>query len=800
MNYLDQTLSPEERARLLLAEMSLEEKMAQTRGYIANDQELSDFSEKCRHGIGGISTIHMRGFETTEECVHMQQEMQRRVMEQSGHGIPAIFHMEGLCGPFIQGSMSFPSGIGRGSSFDTELEEKIGAVVSRQERAMGITHILAPVLDVARDPRMGRQGESYGEDPALVSAMGAAYTKGIQSGETKGLRAEAVAKHFTAFHNATAGIHGAHSEAGDRQLREIFAKPFQAAITESGLRGIMPCYCSINGEPMHVSKELLQGMLREEMGFEGVVFSDYGGLSNAYEVDMLGNAPEDVGEMGMLAGMDMEHPSERCYNRELEARFAQGKLDMEILDRIVLRILTAKFRMGLFEHPFALSGEELEEQLHRPQDRQITKQSALESLVLLKNNGVLPLQAQGKTIAVIGPHGANVSAFFGGYTHVSMAEGLHAAIASMAGMRGKSGEVQMRTYPGSQVQTEDVVPAGLVRHIVPSAKSLLEALREELPGSRIEYAYGYPYIGNDRSGFEKALELAARCDILILTLGGKHGTSSIASMGEGVDGTDINLPVCQDDFIREAAKLGKPMIGVHFNGRPVSSDIADKYLDAIVEAWNPSEAGGEAIAEILSGKENFSGKLPVSVAYHAGQVPVYYNHPNGSAWHQAESIGFPQYVDLSHKPRYCFGQGLSYTAFRYDALKLSAGHISPEGTVEITLAVTNVGDRTGTEVVQLYLSDCRASMVRPCMELQGFARVELKAGETKTVGFLVRADQMAFLDRNRRWKVEAGEIRVLLGSSSEDIRLEGSFWIDDDCLIDGKNRGFYAKAWTDSLK
>ncbi len=797
MKYLDWTLPPEERAGFLLAEMSLEEKMAQTRGYIANDPEMSDFPEACRHGIGGISTIHMRGFETIEECVYMQQEMQRRVMEQSEHGIPAIFHMEGLCGAFIQGSTSFPSGIGRGSSFDTELEEKIGAVVSRQERAMGITHILAPVLDIARDPRMGRQGESYGEDPALVSAMGAAYTKGIQSGETKGLRAEAVAKHFTAFHNSAAGIHGAHSEVGDRQLKEIFAKPFQAAIVESGLRGIMPCYCSVNGEPVHVSEELLQGLLREEMGFDGVVFSDYGGLENAYKVDKLGNVPEDVGAMGMRAGMDMEHPSERCYNRGLEAMFAEGKLDMEILDRLVLRILTAKFRMGLFEHPFALSGGELEEQMHRPEDRAITKQSALESLVLLKNDGVLPLPAEGKTIAVIGPHGANISALFGGYTHVSMAEGLHAALASMAGMRSGNGDVQMRTYPGSQVQTEDVVPSGLVRHIAPSAKSLRDALKDEFPGSRILYAYGYPYIGNDCSGFKEALDIAARSDILILTLGGKHSTSSIASMGEGVDSADINLPSCQDDFIREAAKLGKPMIGVHFNGRPVSSDIADKYLGAIVEAWNPSEAGGEAIAEILSGRENFSGKLPVSVACHAGQLPVYYNHPNGSAWHQAESVGFPQYVDLSHKPRYCFGHGLSYTAFHYEGLKLSADCISPKGTVEITLAVTNTGDRSGTEVVQLYLSDCRATMVRPCMELQGFARVELQPGQRKTVGFLVRADQTAFLDRNRRWKVEAGEIRVRLGSSSEDIRLEGSFWIDADCLIDGRSRGFYAKSWTD---
>lgn len=791
--YHDTTLPPQRRAELLLAELSLAEKMAQTRGYIPTDEKLTDFDDACRYGIGGISTLHMRGFQTIEECVHMQTEMQRMVMERGEHHIPAIFHMEGLCGAFIQGSTSFPSGIGRGASFDVELEEKIGRIVSRQERAMGITHILAPVLDVARDPRMGRQGESYGEDPALVSAMGAAYTKGIQSGQVNGLRAESVAKHFTGFHNAAAGIHGAYSEMGDRQLREVFAKPFQAAITEAGLRGIMPCYCSVNGGPVHISKEMLHELLRGEMGFEGLVFSDYGGLDNAYRVDMVGSCPADVGMMAMEAGMDMEHPSERCYNRELEERFASGELDIALLDRIVLRILTAKFRMGLFDQPFALSGDALRAQMANPEDAAVTRQSAAESLVLLKNTGVLPLSAGGKTIAVIGPHGDNPSAMFGGYTHVSMAEGMYAALASMAGMRGDTTAVSMHTYPGSQVQTEDVVPKGLVRHIAPTAKSLVEALREEFPDSKVLYAYGYPYIGSDTSGYEEALKTAQQADILILTLGGKHGTGSIASMGEGVDAVNINLPDCQDAFIRMAARLGKPMVGVHFNGRPISSDTADECLNAILEAWNPSEGGGEAIARVLSGRINPSGKLPVSVAYSAGQLPLYYNHPNGSAWHQAESIGFPQYVDMSHKPRYCFGYGLSYTTFQYDDLRISNPEAAPDEAVDISLAVTNTGRRQGTEVVQLYLSDERASMVRPWMELQGFARVPLEPGQTKRVRFRVRADQTAFLDREHRWKVEAGKIRALVGAASDDIRLTGEFIITRDLWIDGKSRGFYAQ-------
>lgn len=279
---------------------------------------------------------------------------------------------------------------------------------------------------------------------------------------------------------------------------------------------------------------------------------------------------------------------------------------------------------------------------------------------------------------------------------------------------------------------------------------------------------------------------------MILTLGGKHGTCSMASMGEGVDATNINLPECQDAFVLEAKKLGKPMIGVHFDGRPISSDAADENLNAILECWSPSETGAQAVADILLGAVNPSGKLSVTVARSAGQIPVYYNHYNSSAWHQSGSIGFANYVDMPHTPRYPFGFGLSYTEFQYGRLRVSSKAVEPDQELLIACEITNTGSITGTEIVQIYLRDEHASMVRPVKELAGFARVCLNPGETNTVTFRVHPSQMAFLDREYRWKIEKGEIGIQIGASSEDIRLNGSFIITEDQFISSPERRFWA--------
>lgn len=794
--YLNVNLTPQERAADLLSRLSLEEKMGQVNCLFPRRDNWEELAQQAKYGIGQVSTLNIRKLKSLDEAAAWQRKIQKMVMENSPHHVPAVFHMEGLCGPFIQNSVSLPSGIARGSSWDPELEESLGKIVSRQELSCGITQVLAPVLDISRDSRMGRQSETYGEDPTLAAALGTAYTNGVQEGETAGRKAESVAKHFLGFHNSQGGIHGANCDIPERLLNEVYGKPFQASISEANLRGIMPCYSSINGEPLSSSHKMLTGLLREEMGFDGVCAADYGAVGNVFHVQKVGESVTEAGLMCMEAGMDVEMQNCVGFNEELKEWFRSGRANMEILDRAVRRILEAKFRMGIFEHPYALENEALQEAFYRKEDEGILLRAALESLILLKNNGVLPFNPNGRKIAVVGCHAQNARCFFGGYTHISMMEAVHAVANSIAGMKAGSVEGrEMITVPGTQIQSDETEAFdGVLRQLKPDCRNLLEELSRRIPEAKILYAYGYPIAGDDLSHIDEALEAVAEADLVIMTLGGKNGSCSVASMGEGVDGTNINLPFCQETFIQRAAELGKPMVGIHFDGRPISSDAADQYLDAILEAWNPAEKGAEAVVKVLIGEYNPGGRLPVSVARCAGQIPIYYNHPNGSAYHQGESIGFKNYVDMPHTPRYYFGHGLSYTTFEYSGLKIDQKSIGPKEQIGIELTIKNTGSRKGDEIIQLYFRDLYASTTRPVEELAGFKRITLEAGEEKRVFFVMKASQTAFLDRTMRWKIEKGEFEIQIGSSSEEIQLCDMFCITEDAWIEGRERGFYADA------
>lgn len=814
--YMDSSLPAKERARLLLEEMTVDEKLGQLTcvfGRAALEDQTGDL---LKNGVGQVSSTLSFPDETKADIAAHMRKLQKLVIESNRLHIPAIFHMEGLCGAFFNESTAFPSGVSRGSGFDPELEEQIGQIVSRQEAAYGITQILAPVLDVSRDSRMGRQGETYGEDPTLTAALGTAFTRGIQETETAGRRPESVAKHFLGFHNSQGGIHGASMEAGERLVDEIYGKPFQAAISDAHLKGVMPCYDSVNGLPIHASKHYLTDLLRNEMGFEGIVASDYCGVENAFNVQRIGENKADTGLRCLAAGMDIEMPMPTCYTTELADLFKRGEANLSILDRAVLRVLEAKFRMGIFEHPYALEGEELEKTVHHTGDDAVALKAARQALILLKNNGILPLKGTEKKIAVIGPQAANARYYFGGYTHLSVMEVQYAVMNSLAGFGagGDTSQVEMDRVPGTNIQVDETEKFNsILSGLEPDCKNLLQVLKEELPDAKISYAFGYPKAGADESGFKEALELVKDADVVILTLGGKHGSGSIATMGEGIDGTNINLPACQDAFIRAASVYKKPMVGIHFDGRPISSDTADELLHAIIEAWNPATFSAQAIVEVLLGKVNPSGKLPLTVARNAGQIPVYYNHHNGSSWHQAPSIGFKDYVDCLHTPRYPFGYGLSYTEFEYREIILKSGEcinrtalqsqegnmsenmlsVTPFGTVDVRFKIRNIGACAGTEIVQLYLRDTHASMTRPVKELQGFARVELDAGDEKTIHFTIHPSQMAFLDEDMRWKIEKGEIEVQIGSSSEDIHLTDSFMIMQNAWVSGRDRSFWAE-------
>ncbi|WP_404594550.1 glycoside hydrolase family 3 N-terminal domain-containing protein [Paenarthrobacter histidinolovorans] len=794
--WLNGSLSPQERAGLLLQELSLDEKMAQVSCYFPRDiNDTGDFAGKFPFGIGEVSCLEARSAHLLDEVTDFQRRIQNEAMERSGHGIPAIFHMEGLCGAYLPGAASFPSGLGRAAGWNVEMERRIGGIVGKQERAVGVTHTLAPVLDISRDPRMGRQGETYGEDPTLASALGVAFTQGLQGRDSAGRQTEAVAKHFIGSHHTEGGIHGAHCNIPDRTLMEIYAKPFQAAISVAGLRGMMPSYNSVGGEPVTASPRLLTTVLREHMGFDGLVVSDYGAVGNLHSVQRVAPSLAEAGLAALRAGLDVELHVPQGFGPELMAWFAEGRADIALLDRAVEQVLQAKFRMGLFENPFAPDPTERDTSFAVPADTAVSIRSARESLVLLTNNGVLPLQPGIKKLAVIGCHATTARFFFGGYTHYSMAEGKLAANASMAGLTTSSDAIRAltKTVPGTTIEASDgPVFEELLHQQKPGIRSLLEELVGRMPGTEVAWAYGYPIAGDDESGHDEALAVAAEADVVILTLGGKHGTASIASMGEGIDATDINLPACQEQLIVKMAQLGKPMVGIHLDGRPVSSDAADQHLSALLEAWSPSEGGAMAIVDILVGDHSPSGRLPVSIARNAGQVPVYYNHPHGSSWHQGESIGFPDYVDSPHTPRYVFGHGLSFTTFDYTELSVSTGQVMATEGFDVSCAIANTGERAGTEVVQLYASDRFASASRPVMELIGFRRVTLEPGQKTRVNFHIEASQLAFLDAGMHWKVEAGDVDLLVGASSADIRLKSSIHIESDARIDGKDRSFYA--------
>ncbi len=804
-NYLNSSLTAQERADDLLQRISIEEKMGQIVGYMPDKGSIEKLEQDYPQGAGEVAMLFAGGLENKESVVEKVAYIQKKIMKLSEHNIPAIFHVETLTGAMLPEATSFPTGIGQASTWNPTLQKELATIIRNQARAVGVSHAFAPVLDLNRDPRFGRQGETYGEDPALASAMGAAYVSGLQNDGNLKEGMLACAKHFIGYHMTQGGIHAASTPVPPRLLREIYAKPFQAAMTLANMKSIMNTYSSIDGEVVAGSRKYLTEFLREEMGFDGLIVSDYVSISELHSRHRVAETLTDAGELSLKAGMEMELPSKDSYNDELMQRIKDGKISMEILDQAVRRILIAKFELGLFENPYPKSSDAVERIYADPINEATGLEAARQSIVLLKNSGVLPLQKSAlKRIAVIGHHAASTRSLFGGYSYTSLFDAMHNVGNTMAGVdfekisnlnASEFGVAKNHyTYPGSIVQVESAKTEELVRKHYPTCNNLLEQIILECPNAEVTYSYGYAYVGNDTSMHDEALAAAAEADVVILTLGGKHGWGMFSTTGEGIDTTNIGLPECQESFIRKLAALKKPTVAVHFDGRPISSDMADQHIDAIIEAWNPGQYGAQAVTDILFGDYNPAGRLPVSVAYNAGQVPLFYSHDQGSSYHVGTMNDYTSYLDCPREPRYYFGHGLSYTAFRYSNLTVSKEAYEPTEQVAVNIDVTNTGEIFGEEVVQLYIRDKYASVVRPVQELAGFVRVPLQPNETKTIRFHMNPSQFAFLDTNMMWKIEAGEFEVRVGASSHDIRTTGSFRICSDLFIDGKTRGFYADA------
>lgn len=664
--------------------------------------------------------------------------------------------------------------------------------------AAGFRRALSPVMDVARDPRWGRIGESYGEDPTLCAQMSVAFVKGLQ-GENYADGAAATGKHFLGYSNCVGGLNIASNPIAPRELREVYAKPFQAAITNADMLSIMNSYGTIDGDMVIGSKEILSDLLRDEMHFKGAVVSDYKSIDKLNDHNLCAT-PEEAGIESLIAGLDVECPIPYGFKADLLEAVKEGKLSQEVIDTAVLRVLYVKFELGLFENPYPHI-DNLEAEFADPTNREKSLEMAHKSIVMLKNDGTLPLPKRGKKIALVGPHANHLRLMFGGYTYPASTEmRLARSMSEMEGMgsydnadmnrmRAKDdGFRQSEPFQGSMVLREHSLATDKLQELYGDITPTLLVSLQNACENDIVYVKGCDIAGDDRSEFEQAIAAASEADIVIVAVGGKYGWGKHCTIGEGIDSYNIGLPGIQAEFAKSICETGKPCVIVHMDARPLSDVYLAEHAAVILECWFPGMTGGEPIADVLFGDYNPAGRLPVTIARSAGQIPIFAGHKLGDSYHSTMVIS--RYCDGTKFPLFHFGHGLSYTSFAYSDLM-----VEQEGnSVQISCCVTNVGEVAGDEVAQLYVSDKLATMVRPAFELAGVKRVHLAPNETKQITFTCDLSQFAFLNKEMKWVVEAGEMGVHIGGSSEMQPLNGEFTIPATFEVIGRERAFYATA------
>lgn len=749
---------PSHRLRDLLARMTLDEKLAQLTSYWFNDLQtgqqpsLPKMQALLKHGIGQVSRLGGSSTLPPQEVARAGNQIQRFLVEHTRLGIPAILHEECCLGYLGLGGTIYPQIIGLASAWSPALVEQVTTQIRAQMLAVGARQGLSPVLDLAVDPRWGRTEETFGEDPYLASQLGMAYVRGVQ-GEDWEHGLMATGKHFVGHSLSLGGLNCAPAQVGPRALWDTFLVPFQAAIQKAGLRSIMNAYPELDGEVVAASRRILTGLLRDQLGFEGLVVSDYHAILMIHTFHRAAADRSTAARLALQAGIDVELPTCNCYGAPLREALEAGQCSLEEVDAAVWRVLQAKIALGLLDNPYVDEGAVMAS-FETPAQRQLARQAACQSMVLLKNDGLLPLRKTG-VIALIGPNAAEPRHLIGDYSYPGMFE-----LMTRAPMEGSA-------------FITGVDPASLRGDAV-RVPSVLEGLQAHLGDqAQVLYARGCHLTDPDRSGFDEALQIAARADVIILVLGDKSGLVPDCTCGETRDRADLGLPGVQEELARAVSALGKPVVVVLVNGRPLAIPWLDEHASAILEAWLPGEEGAAALAEILFGDANPGGRLPITFPRSVGQLPVYYNHkPTGNS-----SYWYVDYVETPAAPLYPFGHGLTYTTFAYSDLRISTASATQDEVIDISLAVTNSGSRPGTEVVQLYVCDEYASIPRPLKELKGFASLSLAPGESRRLAFHLPVDLLAFHDENLRLILEPGPVRVMLGASSADIRLEATIEI-----------------------
>jgi beta-glucosidase len=750
----------EERLNDLLSRMTLEEKVGQmniptcystelgwglnsTAPYMWDMENTKEVREKQLEGCrkwaegthntvfgpgGGFFTLSDRLiYEGAERQANVLNELQKIAIEKTRLGIPLLEVEEGTHGLMCAGGTVFPEGLAIGSTWNRKLIRQIYASAAEEGRSIGVHGLCTLVMEPNRDPRMGRNEEGYSEDPYICSQMAAEIVQALQGYDISAPdKLISVLCHYPGQSQPVSGFERGAMEISERKLREVFLPSFKTGIKQYGALGVMATYPAINGEAVHSSEKILTGILREELGFKGIVLSEGGGLGTVV-TERHAATQKEAGILTLKAGVDVGISIEDAYMGGLIENVKEGKIPMSEVDRAVSRILRLKFQLGLFENPYT-DPSRAAAIVHNDKHKALALEAERQGIVLLKNEKqTLPLKKELRSIAVIGP-------------------------AADAGID----------------QLGDYHPQFIPQHIV----TVLEGIRNKTGGkTKVTYVKGCDIIGNKLNETEKAKAAAKAADVAIVVVGEAGYTTN----GEGRDVASLDLTGMQEDLLKAVYSTGTPVIAVLINGRPLSVRWASEKVPALVEAWMCGEQGGNAIADVIFGDVNPGGKLPITIPRSIGQFPFYYNH--------SITKEGAKYVDMPETPLYEFGFGLSYTTFAYSDLKITPEKINPEGNVDVSFTVKNTGTRKGDEIAQLYINDVVSSASRPVKELKGYERISLEPGESKSVTIRLTPEELSMFNRDMHQVVEPGIFEVMIGASSQDIRLKGQFEVKDPYVL-----------------
>lgn len=744
----------------LLARMTPEEKFAQMHAYwlvLSEDgqhRERSDMSdefsgvseqaslgERLMLGVGQITRPLGTHIVDARTGVRAANRLQKMLMEETRLGIPALFHEECLVGLLCKDATLFPSSLNYASTWDPELVRRAAQQIGEEARTTGCKQGLAPVLDVSRDVRWGRTEETFGEDPWLVGVMACAYVDGLQGAKRDVL---ATLKHYVGHSFSEGARNHAPVHLGFRELNDTFLLPFEMAVKLANAGSVMPAYHDIDNQPGHSDAFLLTTLLRERWGFDGIVVADYGGVSLLHQHHGVSEDAAHSAALAFNAGLDVELPKDDCA-RHLAQALERGLISMAKIDEIVARLLTVKFRLGLFEHPYT---DESAISLQSPATRQAARDVATQSITLLENRNILPLTGKPR-VAIVGPTADDPLALLSGYSfpvHLiisDMVDNTAQVTTPLAALRSYLGEDNIRYAKGCHIIKERLAGAPV------------------FPGDSSGKPMQSSPVSLDISLIDDAVNAARESEVVIACVGDLAGLFQSGTVGEGSDTDSLHLPGVQQQLLEALVATGKPVIVVMTGGRPYNLQGLESKVAAFMLAWAPGQEGGWAIADVLTGRAEPQGRLVVSVPKSAGAMPFYYNH-------KLKSGGTP--FAFHFGALYPFGYGLSWTTFDYGTPTLLSENVDIHGDVTLSVTVKNSGERSGSDVVQVYVRDNIASMVRPLQELKAFQRVDLAPGESATLTFMIPVDMLNFTSHQGQRIVEPGEFEFQIGRSSADIQ------------------------------